>query len=408
MKRVRLIVLVCLLVLIGQVPCSALSETTLHSFNNADGGFPTSRLIYDSASQSFFGTANIGGTSNNGVVFQLKQDVSGKWNETVLYSFGGAVSSDCAGPDGGLTAVYKNGAISVLYGTCGFGGQNNEGVVFALTAQSGGLWTETVLFSFGSANDGALPLGGVALDKAGNLYGVTQGGGASFGGVIYQLKHTSGGWVLTVLSSLSPGANPEGRLIFDKAGNLYGTTVSDGTNFSGTVFRIAPPASGQTSWTYKVLHGFTGQNLDGANPRGALIMDGKGVLYGTTAFGGTAGLGTVFQLLPPTAARKTWKEKQLYRFKSVSDGADPIAGLTFGKGGVLLGVTFGGGANFGGTAFQLKLKSGKWSKTTLWQFGGSGDGSEPVAPLIVLGGFTYGTAQLGGANSQGIVYQLGP
>jgi uncharacterized repeat protein (TIGR03803 family) len=137
-------------------------------------------------------------------------------------------------------------------------------------------------------------------------------------------------------------------------------------------------------------------------------MDKLGVLYGTTEQGGQYGLGTVFELLPPPAGKTSWLEKQLYQFSSNDDGTAPVAGLTFGPTGVLYGTTSAGGPNFAGTIFELRLKSGMWSKTTLWNFGGSGDGSAPWAPRSLVGGSLYGTALHGGNNQGGVVFELVP
>ena len=398
------LLLVCLEV------CSAQSEIVLHSFNNMDGGWPISTLIYDSTRATFYGSARIGGKSNNGVVFQLHQNGAGDWVEHVLYSFLGINSGDCSGPDYGVTPVRKNGVIAILYGTCDAGGQNNEGAVFELERQPDGTWKEAVIFSFLSVGDGALPLGGVTRDRNGNLFGTTQIGGTGLGGTVYKLTHSKTGWTKTILHNFNAPANPECHLVFDRYGTLYGTTPSDGPSFSGTVFALSPPLPGGTDWTYNLLYTFSGMtgNGDGADPRAGVIIRGKGILYGTTESGGNAGLGTVFRLLPPVPGSNSWTEQQLYRFTSVSDAAGPVGGLTAGKSGVFYGTTSAGGQFFAGTAFQLQRKSGKWSKTTLWTFGGSGDGATPWASMLLQDGILYGTTQGGGAFAEGIVYRIIP
>ena len=390
--------------------CSAQNEIVLHSFNNTDGAWPISTLIYDSTSATFYGTARIGGTSNDGVVFQLRQNPAGDWVQNVLYSFLGIDFGDCSDPDYGLTPVRKNGVIAILYGTCDGGGQNNEGAVFELRAQPGGTWSESVIFSFLSVADGAIPLGGVTRDRKGNLFGTTQVGGTGFGGTVYKLTPSRTGWTKTVLHNFNSPADPECHLVFDRYGNLYGTTPSDGPSFSGTVFSMSPPLPGVTDWTYNLLYTFSGitGNGDGATPRAGLILRGKGILYGTTESGGNAGLGTVFRLLPPVPGSNSWTEQQLYRFTSVSDAAAPVGGLNAGKNGLLYGTTSAGGQFFAGTAFQLQKKSGKWSKTTLWTFGASGDGASPWSSMLLQDGVLYGTTQGGGAFGEGVVFSLIP
>src|ERR1039458_6939697 len=182
----------------------------------------------------------------------------------------------------------------------------NGGTVFELTPQAGGGWTETVIHSFGSGTDGAGPWAGLIFDAAGNLYSTTKGGGTYNGGTVFELTpQAGGGWTEQVLHSFqggADGAQPYAGLIFDAAGNLYGTTYFGGAyGYYGTVFDLTPAAGG--TWTEKVLYNFSGFP-DGINPVGGLIFDGTGNLYGTTYLGGTYGKGTLFELTP--AGGGTW------------------------------------------------------------------------------------------------------
>lgn len=184
-------------------------------------------------------------------------------------------------------------------------------------------------------------------------------------GTVFKLTPTSKGpttWAETVLHSFlgapSDGAGPFAGLIADKEGALYGTTFYGGTA-SGTVFKLTPPAKGQTGWTETVLYNFCSQPncSDGAAPYAGLIADEEGALYGTTGNGGI-NFGTVFKLTPPANGQTTWTETVLYRFcsqPSCSDGGLPLAGLIFDKEGVLYGTTFGGGSSglVGGTVFKM-------------------------------------------------------
>jgi uncharacterized repeat protein (TIGR03803 family) len=175
------------------------------------------------------------------------------------------------------------------------------------------------------------------------------------------------GWTLpapveTVIHSFSAppssgGSSPQAGLIANKEGALYGTTsgggaVVSGTQSEGIVFKLTPPAKGQTTWTETVLHSFVG-GTDGASPYAGLIADERGALYGTTSGGGTANWGTVFKLTPPAKGQTTWTETGLYSFLSGSDGAFPQAGLIADKQGALYGTTLYGGSGGNGTVFKL-------------------------------------------------------
>jgi uncharacterized repeat protein (TIGR03803 family) len=397
------------IVCICSVSAYAQTEVVLHSFDVQDGSNPLSNLIYDPATQAFYGTTSRGGATEDGLVFALKQNKLGQWMEETVYTFQGVSQGDCTQPDYGLTAAYSNGVLSALYGTCYWGGTNNDGAVFALTPRPSGGWNESIVYSFYQhPGDAAAPEGGVVIDQQGNLYGVTQGGGALNGGTVYELTPNGSNWTETILYNFEVGAYPQASLVFDAHGALYGTTTSDGPSFSGTAFQLLPPTSQGQSWTYNLLHNFTGNNGtgDGAYPVGGLLVDSAGVLYGTTHSGGDAGLGTVFALLPPNQYRITWEEKPIYLF-TLADGAGPEAGLIFG-GDALYGTTSSGGTFDGGTAFRLQLQSGNWVETILWSFGGSGDGSAPWAQLMFQGGFLYSTTQDGGAFNWGAVYRIMP
>src|SRR5271165_6316370 len=218
---------------------------------------------------------------------------------------------------------------------------------------------ESVIYSFGQYSDGRTPASAPLFDAAGNMYGCATSGGLpgepyfNTNGIIWELTPAAGGtWTETVLYNFGTvagdGANPSGSLIFDAAGNLYGTAANGGANGLGIVFELSPGASAGGAWTEKVLYSFQGGTTDGANPeRVTLVRDAKGNLYGTTKFGGaygsnTAG-GTVFELSPGTGG--AWTEKVVYSFGSGIDAAQPVAGVTLDAAGNLYGTTFGGGQN---------------------------------------------------------------
>jgi uncharacterized repeat protein (TIGR03803 family) len=300
-------------------------KSVLYNFTGRpDAQAPFSALIAD-ASGTLYGTTPGGGTTPAGTIYKVTPPTTtgGAWTETVLYSF--TNGSDGGQPDGALIAD----ASGALYGTAPYGGASGNGVVFKLTppTTAGGAWTETVLYSFNGGSDGTLPTGSLIADAAGALYGTTTSGGTGSSGIVFKLTPptTAGGaWTETILYTFtgSPdGANPFVGLIADASGALYGATYNGGTSGNGTVFQLTPPITTGGAWTETVLHSFSGG--DGVNPRGSLIADALGALYGTTFLGGTGNSGVVFKLTPPTAAGGAWTETVLYSFTGGGDGANP-------------------------------------------------------------------------------------
>jgi uncharacterized repeat protein (TIGR03803 family) len=330
----------------------------------------------------------------------------------ILHTFG--EGADGANPEAGLIADGHGN----LYGTTELGGANDAGTVFGLSPGEGGSWTETVLHNF-DHQDGSAPVASLIFDAAGNLYGTTIGGGTHGYGTVFELSpNGSGGWTETVLHSFDnfggDGNTPIAGLIRDAAGNLYGTTEAGGTaafgcdTGCGTVFKLSPNGSG--GWSETVLHRFDGD--DGAKPFGGVIFDGTGNLYGTTSEGGRFGsrFGAVFQLSPNGSGG--WSETVLHAFaEDDAAGSNPMDGLIFDAAGSLYGTAFEGGANRAGTAFKLSPNgSGGWTATALHSFGGRDDGWNPDASLVFdTAGSLYGTTERGGVGKQqGTVYKLSP
>jgi uncharacterized repeat protein (TIGR03803 family) len=335
-------------------------ETVLHTFSGSpnDGEAPLGNLIFDSLG-NLYGTTASGGASNSGTVFELSPPATqgAPWTETILYSFMG--HPDGQGPDSGLTVD----AIGNLYGVTSVGGKHTEGTVFELSppGQSGGSWTETILYSFGKTRgeDGASPTGGVVFDKAGHLYGVTVSNGAYTKcncGTVFELSQSQdGSWLESTLHSFGAagdGKFPAGGLVFSD-GALYGVTERGGNtgcslDGCGTVYEIT--ASG----TYTLIHRFVEDTSDGILPQAGLVADDQGNLYGTTdagggspyclGSGGQVGCGTVYELSRPSQPGGTWAESILYAFSGFNgDGSFPQAPVLFGKGAVKYGTTTQGG-----------------------------------------------------------------
>lgn len=384
---------------------SATTYKKLYNFTgNADGSDPATPLTFDSSGNAY-GTTASGGAYDFGTVFQLS--VSGQ--ETVIYSFTGG--GDGLDPHGGVTI---DGAGN-LYGTTvagGFGGLcagDGCGVIFELTP-SGGSWTETTLYNFKGLNDGFGPGGGLVLDSAGNLYGTAPDGGAHSSGVVFELSPGAHGWRYKVIHQFTGGKDGAigslGNLLLDVAGNLYGTTELGGVNGAGGVYELSPTARGP--WKTTVLYDFKGMP-DAANPYGGLIFDKAGSLYGTTYFGGTAGMGTVFQLTP--GPNGGWQENVLYSFQGGTDGSFPTATPIFSAAGNLYGTTSTGGRPSCdcGTVFKLTLTGGSWNEKIVHFFGKGRDGYSPNYGLTLdPAGSLFGTTPFGGSGGQGTVFEITP
>jgi len=422
------------------------NEKVLYSFQGGpDGATPAGGVVFDQAG-NLYGTTIDGGSSSCrsiqqcGTVYQLAPPAKkgDPWTETVLYVFKGNASNDGASPFGGLVIDSAGN----LYGTTGYGGTGDCvllgtkmgcGTVFELSPpkQKGGNWTETVLYSFPSAKQGYVPWGNLVFDSAGNLYGATEFGGG-FGtcdqniylycGTVFKLSPpaTKGGkWTEKVLHAFrggTDGANPNGGLVLDDKGAIYGTTYAGGNQNCdydaslgcGTAFELKPPSKRGGAWLEKQLHVFTGAN-DGGQPNGGLIFDAKGSLYGTAGGGNSSGGGIAFQLATSNGER--WKETVLRWFSNNGPGAF-TAGLIFDAFGNLYGPT-AEGFDFRGTIVRLTPPSrqgGKWVPAVLYIFQGSPDGAGPVARLIFdASGNLYSTTQDGGsAGGYGTVFKVMP
>ena len=266
--------------------------------------------------------------------------------------------------------------------------------VFVLTAVTNlsAQATEKTIYTFTGGNDGAAPEGTLIIDGKGNLYGTTSEGGTAGSGTVFELSPgPNGTWTEKVVyafsSSSSDGALPCAGLIFDGKGNLYGTTVVGGPAFAGTVFELTPGSGG--TWTEKILYGFAG--TDGSEPYASLIFDGTGNLYGTTLAGGAYGFGTVFELV--AGSNGTWTEKVLHSFTGGNDGANPESPLVLDSKGNLYGTTASAGPRDYGAVFELTPGSnGNWSEKVIYALPGAG-GSGPADGLILdSAGNLYGTS----------------
>jgi len=389
--------------------CSAQQESILWdmSFNGSVGLNPTANLVRD-ARGNLYGTTGFGGPKSGGTVFELKPGSNGTWTPKVLYAYL-SINHDGQRPMAGLTFD----AAGHIYGTTLWGGLYNQGTVFELMREPNGSWRQKQLHSFGGAKqDGLAPQAGVIFDRQGNLYGTTTSGGEYNFGTVYELiPQSDGTWKEKILHAFNldgiDGYTPIAGLVMDRAGNLYGGTVGGGPGIVGIVFELSPKAQGQ--WKETILHNFDINSTDGNSPFGTLIFDGSGNLYGTTYSGGVNGLGTAFELSP--AGDGTWSETILHNFGAAGDGETPYSSLIFDASGNLYGTTEYGGTYNLGTVFELSPQaSGVWSETLLHNFGsGSADGNYPLGSLIFdPSGNLYGMTDTGGSGGYGTVYEITP
>jgi uncharacterized repeat protein (TIGR03803 family) len=319
---------------------------------------PSVSLIEDTKGD-IYGSAYFGGANGDGAVFELKPLSHGKYKLDTLHSFN---KTDGSGPFELSYAGESTGApydgTSPLYSTTIAGGTNNSGTVFSLTP-NGKSWTFQTLYNFCSASgcsDGALPRAGVVLDSAGNLYGTTSYQGADSGGTIFELSSAGGVWSETLLytfcsqSGCADGSGPFAGLAWDTSGKLYGTTYFGGAQNDGVVFELAPNG---TRSRYKVLHTFCAETncADGSEPAAAVAVDSAGHIFGTTGRGGDNNFGTVFEV---TKGRF----KRVYSFceggGGCADGGYPYGTPIFDSSGALLGTTQYGGSKSLGEVYRLK------------------------------------------------------
>jgi len=410
--RYALILFAALLLFISSA-FAAPAEKIIHTFTNTpDGSTPSARLIQD-AHGNFYGTTLLGGAHNQGCVFELSRNSDGTWIEKILHSF--------SGPDGANpVASLVFDAVGNLYGTTAGGGvYDSGGVAFELSPSVTG-WTETVLHSFGNGFDGWDPQAELVFDNAGNLYGTTQLGGAVFGhgdnngGTVFRLSPGASGWTETILYSftgeyLGPDPNlPAGSVVLDKNGNIYGVAQAGGANGKGAVYQLTPAGDG--SYTESVIHSFDG--TDGEDPDSTLVFDASGNLYGTTLQGGHVtpcpSSGCGVVFKLINDGDGTWNETVLHAFLG-KDGSAPIGPLAFDKSGNLYAAAESGGADSHGTIFNLvPLSNGSWGVHVLHNFTGGSEGASPQAGVTLNSFGIFGTASAGGSAGSGVAFLIKP
>ncbi|HEY2475993.1 MAG TPA: choice-of-anchor tandem repeat GloVer-containing protein [Candidatus Cybelea sp.] len=378
------------------------AESVLYSFTGgSDGGNAATGLVLDSTG-NLYGTTVVGGQYTCGTVFKLTPQASPPWPETVLYNFG--CYADGKSPHGGVTFDRVNN----LYGTTVAGGSGGYcssdgcGIVYQLTPTA-----ENALHNFSAGNDGFGPGGGVAFDRAGNLYGTTPDGGSYSQGVVYELVRSKTQWRENIIHTFTGGSDGGvgslGLLLIDKAGSVYGVAEEGGAHSAGTVFKLSRVS--KKTWKFTTLYAFKG-TPDAASPYGGLVADASGDLFGTTYYGGRSRLGAVFELV--RRGKNKYTERVLYSFKGGNDGSSSTSTLVFGSSNELYGTTSAGGGSCDcGTVFKINAKSGK--EQVLHAFGTGTDGEFPYYGLARdAGGNFYGTTVAGGTHGQGAVFEFTP
>jgi uncharacterized repeat protein (TIGR03803 family) len=370
---------------IQPLAAQARSYMVLYSFTNdpATGEHPSSSLVRDPKG-NLYGIA-LGGAFGRGIIFKL----SSAGHERVFYNFKGS-DGDGDVPD---SMSFRDSAGN-LFGTTFQGGAYSYGTVFKLDTQG----SETIVYSFcpkTPCTKGAYP-GGVIPGRNGTLYGITYAGGnfscAITGcGTVFKIGPNGFQTLLHAFGGLD-GQNPNPGLVLDGSGSVYGTTAFGGAYGRGTVFKVT--AAGQESVEYSFDGG-----TNGAYPNGGLVRDAKGNLYGTAYQGGAYNYGTIFII---TALGQI---TVLYSFPSGVSGANPYADLNLDQQGNIFGITYTGGSHNFGIIFKLDSSG---NETVLHNFGQEGDGVHPSGLVIDASGNLYGTTYQGGKYNYGSVFEVLP
>ena len=406
---------------VGTTSAGAQTFSVIHYFSGGfDGYYPAAALILDRGDR-LYGSTYLGGTYNSncvqggcGVVFRLA-DLGSGWTLSPLYSFPGVPESNgispyaplVFGPDGAIYGTTDNGGGTSCFEGCG--------TVFRLTPPSSPChtvvcpWTETVLYQFLGGTDGASPAhSGLVFDSAGNMYGTTSLGGANGKGTVYKLTRSGNSWTEAVIYNFvgsGDGAHPMAGVIIDATGNLYGTAQQGGDMSCdpslgcGAVFELSPSGSG---WAETTLLTFENDNL-GFGPIVGLTFDASGNLFGSAAGGGVRTNGTIFELQKSNG----WAPILLYSFPG---NGGPTGSLIFDSAGNMYGATGASGAHFEGSVFELVKQGNNWQFIDLHDFH-IDDGWRPVGGVVLdANGNIYGTTAQGGTgscfNGCGVAYEI--
>jgi hypothetical protein len=392
--KVKTLVYLSLTALVASLSPAAHAQTfsVIYAFTGANGAFPYAGVTLKAG--TLYGTTlETGLGSGPGTVYQLS-NVGSNWAHSVIWPFPGYDGADPA-------ARVVFGPDNHLYGTTQGTPPQTHGSVFSLTPPlsicrtANCFWTSRDLYEFTGSPDGQAPgWGDLVWDSAGNIYGTTQLGGTANIGTVFKLTKSGASWTETPIYSFTgpDGNHPLGGVILDSHGNLFGTTNLGGLYGYGTVFELA--YTNGVGWTETVLYNFQDQN-DGRYPDAGLLMDSSGSFYGSTPEGGSAHGGVVFELSP---VGMQWVYKVLYSFSGQPGfAAGPHAPLAMDNSGNLYGTTCGSGADGFGSIFKLTSTQKGWVYSSFHDFTDGTDGAYPVSNVTIgTDGTLYGTASYGG------------
>jgi uncharacterized repeat protein (TIGR03803 family) len=380
--------LLALVVIAPSCFSGAQTYSVLYAFGSASGGGiqPSGTLARDSAG-NLYGVTQGGGRNAVGTIFKLDSSNT----ETILYNFNL--------PPDAMLPVYGviRSSLGAIYGPAGggrYGNGSGDGALFKLSASG----KETVLHSFGSGSDGVIPSGGLVEDSKGNVYGVTIQGGSHGLGTIFRV--TPAGKETILYNFTNAAGTPEGTPLIDQHGNLFGTTLEGGTNGFGAVFEFS--ASGK----FRVIYSFCAQLhcADGSQPMTGVVQDSAGNLYGTTINGGSFGQGTAYKL----TLRGT--ETVLHSFRlGGGDGYFPESALVPDGSGNFYGTTAVGGTTGVGTIFRVDSAGDETILHSFCAESNCADGGQPALGTLLRdeAGNLYGAA-IGGSHQSGVVFKLTP
>lgn len=408
----------------------------LHDFcqeaNCTDGAKPGTTLFRDPTTGTLYGTSFYGGHNNEGVQFSLTPNASRtKWKYSVIYDNCAQTGCRDGGPSEGKFIMDTQGA---LYGTSTAGGSHGGGNVFKLTPNAKHTkWKMSEVYAFctqpGCA-DGETPAGGVSYagaqtgalyDGVSPLYGTTyrggtaSGGDSDGGGTVFQLVKNGDSWSQVMLHQFCAeqgcldGSILFGNPVVDSDGNVFGTTDTDGPTDGGTAFELSPSTT-RAGWKFSVIHQFCllPQCTDGSNVSDEMISDGQGNLFATGFGGANNDSGVIFKLTPDG---KRTQYSVIYNFCTdpsgrCADGQQPRSGLARDSQGNLFGVTYQGGVSDGGVLYELST-TGQQQILHTFCMEGCADGGQSYAGVALGDDHTiYGSTFTGGANDQGVIYQV--
>lgn len=284
-------------------------------------------------------------------------------------------------------SLIAQGRDGSLYSTSPTGGSSLSGLgtVFKITPAG----VLTVLYRFDSTH-GSTPTGGLTLGADGNLYGTTTSGGDFDNGTVFKITPAGSLTVLHSFNRAVEGYDPSAAPIQARDGNFYGTTFYGGTNNLGTVYKVTPAGNLSTLYSFDSAHG--------TNHQTALVEGLDGNLYGLASEGGASGYGTAYKIT------RTGQITTLYSF-DFTHGAEPLAALALGRDGNFYGTTTGGGSDGIGTIFKITSTG---ALTVLYSFNFANDGSGPYAGVAIgTDNNFYGTTQSGGVTC-GTLFKLSP